>query len=142
VEIEICHPDEASRLLDLLERVGLPRNGLDDHLHCALVACSGDAVVGCAAVECYGDAGLLRSVAVDATYRGRGIGGALVDAAVDLARRRGVRTLYLLTTSATAYFSRFGFRSIVREDVAFIVQQSVEFNGVCPVHAIVMQRDI
>lgn len=142
MKIEVCRPDEVSCLLDLLERAGLPRDGLDDHLRCALVARSSGAVVGCAAVECYGDTGLLRSVAVDAAYRGCGIGRSLVDAAVDLARRRGVRTLYLLTTSATAYFSRFGFRSIAREEVPSAVQQSVEFNGVCPVSAIVMQRDI
>ncbi|MCS6937617.1 MAG: arsenic resistance N-acetyltransferase ArsN2 [Roseiflexaceae bacterium] len=120
----------------------MPRDGLTDHLDGALVARHGPTLIGCAAVECYDDAGLLRSVAVDAAHRGRGVGAALVRAAVELTRRRGVRTLYLLTMSAADYFARFGFRTVSREEVAPAVQRSAEFNGVCPATAIVMKLDL
>lgn len=135
-------PDDLLLLLGLLDQAGLPRDGLTDHLECVLVARDGSAFVGCAAVECYGDAGLLRSVAVDAMHRRRGVGEALVRAAIELAQHRGVRSLYLLTTGATAYFARFGFRIVSRADVTPTVQQSAEFNGACPTSAVVMHLDI
>ncbi|GIW01345.1 arsenic resistance N-acetyltransferase ArsN2 [Roseiflexus sp.] len=135
-------PDDWLLLLDLLKRVGLPRDGLEAHRECTLVMRDGPTIIGCAAIECYGGAGLLRSVAVDATHRGRGVGEALVRAAIELAQRRGLHTLYLLTTSAADYFARFGFRAVSRDDVALAVRQSVEFNDVCPASAVVMQLDV
>jgi amino-acid N-acetyltransferase len=135
-------PDDWLLLLDLLKRVGLPRDGLEAHRECTLVIRDGPTIIGCAAIECYGGAGLLRSVAVDAAHRGRGVGEALVRAAIELAQRRGLHTLYLLTTSAADYFARFGFRAVSRDDVALAVRQSVEFNDVCPASAVVMQLDV
>ncbi|HWQ11753.1 MAG TPA: arsenic resistance N-acetyltransferase ArsN2 [Roseiflexaceae bacterium] len=134
--------DDLPAILELLERSDLPRAGLADHLATTLVAHDGGAVVGSAAVERYGDAGLLRSVAVDRAYRGQGLGTALVGAALELARRQGVRTLYLLTTTAGDYFPRFGFRPVTRDDVAPAVRQSAEFTGACPASALVMRADL
>jgi amino-acid N-acetyltransferase len=102
------------------------------------VASAGGRVVGCAALEVYADSALLRSVAVDETARGQGIGQRLVRAALDLAHERGVRSAYLLTTTAEQFFPRFGFQRIDRREVPVDVQQSVEFRSACPASAAVM----
>ena len=140
--IEPARPDDLPAILSLLERDGLPRASIEQHLAMTVVARAGDRVVGCAAVESYGPDGLLRSVAVDPDDRGRGLGIRLTEAAISLARTRGVRTLYLLTETAAAFFPRFGFRTIGRDQVAPAVRRSVEFTGACPESAQAMVAEL
>jgi len=93
-------------------------------------------------IEIYGRVGLLRSVAVDIAHRGLGLGIQLTSTALDLAKQRGVGTLYLLTERSAGFFLRFGFKKISRAEVDPAVQISAEFTGACPDTAIVLQRDL
>ncbi len=127
-------------ILALLERCGLPTEGFAERLPTALVARADGDVVGSAALELYGAAALLRSVAVDEAFRGQGLGVRLTQAALDLARQRGVTHVFLLTTTAGEFFPRFGFQPVAREDVPEAVKQSVEFTSACPVSALAMAR--
>ncbi len=138
VRIEAARPDDHAAILALLEAAGLPAAGLADHLATALVARAGVRPVGLAALEIYGQAALLRSVAVGEGWRGRGVGTALVRAALELGRGQGVCDFYLLTETAPAFFARFGFRPIPRTTVPAAVQASAEFQGACPETATVM----
>ena len=126
----------------LLRASQLPLDGLNDALRDAVVAREDGQVVGCAALEFYRSGVLLRSVAVDAQHRGRGVGEALVEEAFVVARSRGAVAAYLLTTTADGYFSRFGFEPIDRAAVPEDVKRSVEFTTACPASAIVMRARI
>ena len=75
-------------------------------------------VVGAVGLEVYGDCALLRSAVVDAGRRGSGLGIDLVESLLRHAATRGVREIYLLTTTAEHFFPRFGFVRIPRGDVA------------------------
>jgi amino-acid N-acetyltransferase len=97
-------------------------------------------IVGAIGLEAYGAEGLLRSAAVDPAARGAGLGAALVERVLVHARERGVRSVYLLTTTAERYFPRFGFERITRETVTGAVKDSVEFREACPASAVVMRR--
>ncbi|MBI2939398.1 MAG: GNAT family N-acetyltransferase [Chloroflexi bacterium] len=131
--IERAGKEELAAIFALLARAGLPRDGLADHWMTTLVAREGQTVVGSAAVELYGDSALLRSVAVEEAWRGQGLGQRLTRAALDLARRHEVRIVFLLTETACAFFTRFGFRRIARSEVAPVVQRSAEFaEAGCP----------
>ena len=46
------------------------------------------------------------------THRGTGLGVALTEAALDLARSRRLESVTLLTTTTADYFPRFGFQPI------------------------------
>src|SRR6185503_12295305 len=116
--------------------------GLEEHVATTLVAQRNARVVGCAAVEIHGAAGLLRSVAVDEPRRGEGFGHQLTQAALDLARARGLSQVYLLTTTAADFFPRFGFRVVARGEVDPAVRQSVEFTTACPASAVAMRADL
>lgn len=140
--IEAAHPRDLAAVLDLLRRSQLPTDDLERHWPTTLVARCDGRVVGSAALELYGSGALLRSVAVDATLRGAGLGQRLTEAALDLARTNRVKTVYLLTTTAGDFFPRFGFRRIERSDVEPAVQASVEFTTACPSTALVLARDI
>jgi amino-acid N-acetyltransferase len=124
----------------LLEREQLPLDELRQHFENAFVARAGNRIIGCSALEVYEGGALLRSVAVDAEYRGSGVGSDLTQAAIELARRRLVPAIYLLTTTAERFFPRFGFEIIDRADVPAGVLASAEFTHACPSAAIVLRR--
>ena len=133
---------DADDVLRLLEQNELPLDGLREHLDTTLVAREGGEVVGSAALEVYDDGALLRSLAVAPRERSRGLGRALTDAAIGLARELHAPAVYLLTTTAETFFPRFGFERIARSDVPESVQRSVEFTSACPSTATVMRKTL
>jgi N-acetylglutamate synthase-like GNAT family acetyltransferase/SAM-dependent methyltransferase len=138
VEIAPAQPEDYAAMAALLGEVDLPTDGLAEHFGAAWVARAGAVIAGTAALEVYGDAALLRSVAVRPAYRGEGIGERLVRAALAWAQQDGVSNVYLLTSTAGAYFPRLGFRAVERSGVPAAVRDSVEFTTVCPASALVM----
>lgn len=139
IAIESAHAEDLPSILRLVTAQHLPADGLADHLGTTLVARRDGEVVGSVAIEMYPEAGLLRSVAVAGSLQGQGLGRSLTDAAFSLARARGLRALYLLTTTADGYFPKFGFEQIQRDEVPVSVRTSVEFTSACPSSAIVMR---
>ena len=124
----------------LLEAQHLPLDGVDALTDTMVVASSGQEIIGAAAVELYAGGALLRSVVVSPRMQGQGLGHRLTEAALDLAKSRGVTTAFLLTTSAEKFFPRLGFEQISRTDVPESVQASVEFQSACPASATVMRK--
>lgn len=130
---------ELSEVLALLRSAELLETGVAEAVDAFLVARSGGALLGTAGLEAYGDFGLLRSVAVAAEARGHGLGRQLVAGIVADAERRGLRELYLLTTTAPLFFERLGFRAIARGSVPEPVAGSWEFRVGCPQSARAMR---
>src|SRR5262245_20300187 len=103
---------ETARAIDLpavrrlLETQHLPLDGIDEHVSTMVVAKKGSEVVGAAAVELYADGALLRSVVVDPMVQGQGLGHRLSEAALGIAKNRGTRTAFLLTTTAEKFFPK------------------------------------
>jgi len=126
----------------MLVAADLPVAGVAEFIRGFVVAEDGGELVGVAGVEAHGEDGLLRSVAVAPSHRGRGLGARLTEGVMDAARSAGHRRLYLLTTTAAAYFPRHGFRTIPREEVAAAVRESVEFREACPASAVAMILDL
>ena len=125
---------------ELLRTAGLPLDGLDEQFgEQYAVADSAGRVVGAEGVERYGESGLLRSAVVDARWRGRGVGDRLTSDRLAWARRSGLREVWLLTTTAAAYFPRFGFAVADRAAASPAMQESREFASACPASATAMR---
>jgi N-acetylglutamate synthase-like GNAT family acetyltransferase len=122
----------------LLRENALPLEGAQANLATFIVATSGQEVVGVAGAEVHGDLALLRSVAVAPVLHGKGLGEALLRTLLDEARRRSIRQVFLLTTTAADYFARFGFRKLSREHAPRALQASAELQGACPDSATMM----
>jgi amino-acid N-acetyltransferase len=98
----------------------------------------GDQLAGVVGIDTIGEIGLLRSLAVTSELRGRRIAHGLWRCAQADALRRGVRRLYLLTTTGERLFTRWGFGRIARELVPDSVRATEEFTSLCPSSAIAM----
>ena len=135
-----ARPDDLPGVERLLTASSLPLDGVADALSTFVVAEAGGALVGVAGLEVCCDNALLRSVAVDPSWRSHGVGRALVTRVISDAEARGIRGLYLLTTTAERYFPSFGFRQISRDETPDDIRTTAEFQSACPASATVMYR--
>ena len=133
-----ARPDDFSTVAKLLENAHLPLAGVREHWGHFLVAEASEQVMGAVGVEIYGSCGLLRSLVVDAGFRNRGVGQALVASLNPLIRAAGVSSLFLLTTTAADYFTHLGFERIPREQLPASLNASEELRGACPASAVAM----
>jgi amino-acid N-acetyltransferase len=61
--------------------------------------------------------GEIAAITVDRTYKGFGIGKRILSYLVNVARRAGIKHLYVLTTQTTDWFLQFGFKEGSVEDL-------------------------
>ena len=140
VEVVAPAPAELPRVRSLLEACGLEAADVDGSpAQRFLVARDGGRIVGCIGLEVHGASGLLRSFAVEPSFRHRGLGAALQAAAVELARGAGVRDLYILTTTVRERALRDGFEDVARERVPEPIRAGSQFRGLCPASAACMR---
>jgi amino-acid N-acetyltransferase len=129
----------------LLVSSGLPTAGVADGL-CSFIVAESEAdkrIVGVVGLEqCCDEYALLRSTAVEPEWRGTGLGRRLVEHVIADAESRGIKALYLLTTTAERYFPSFGFVKTQRDAVPDEIKQSVEFREACPSSATVMALEL
>ena len=138
-----ARPPDWRQISELLEDAGLPTSDLEpEHVARFHIVRQRGEIVGCVAVEPYGEWGLLRSLAVAREARGQGLGGLLVDAAVDRARRDGIAHLVLLTETAEPFFSSRGWEPVERSALSEAVRQSSEFCGSCCARAACLAREV
>ena len=135
-------PTDLAAVERLLVASSLPLDGVREALDDFVVADAKGDIVGVAGLEVCCDNALLRSVAVQPEWRSHGLGRALVTRMISDAEARGLRALYLLTTTAERYFPGFGFRTISRDEVPEDLRGTAEFRGACPASATVMCRTV
>ncbi len=135
IRLRQAHPADWPAVESLLIANRLPIDGAREHLSTFVLAQSGLEVVGCAGVEPRGEVALLRSVAVAPGLQRQGIGQQMLSLLLDEARRRGFKTVALLTTTARRWFEAFGFEVADRATAPATLKASAEFQGACPASA-------
>jgi amino-acid N-acetyltransferase len=127
----------------LLAAAELPSSDLTDEQLTEFFFCGSaaapSAMVG---LEIYGTAALLRSLVVSPNLRSTGLGSALVRRAEQQALTRGVRALYLLTTTAEPFFARLGYKRIDRREAPPSIQSTGEFADLCPTSSAFMIKQL
>jgi amino-acid N-acetyltransferase len=112
VSLRDAQPADLPAVLALLGRAHLPTAGVADTLPHFVIAEDGGRIVGAVGLELYGASALLRSAAVEESWR------------------------------VWHYFPRFGFACVPRDAVNREVQASVEFREACPASAVVMRKSL
>lgn len=147
LQAHLLEPGALPELAAALTAAGLPTDDLEaafhsDHARFWRFEPTG-ALIGYAGLQWVGDAGLLRSMVIPATGRGRGQGRLLLSSLLPLiAQSPGLRRLYLLTTTAAGFFERQGFDRIPRDSVPSEIAALSQFAGICPASAICMHKDL
>lgn len=142
VTIRPAAPSDLAAVEQLLRDNALPIVGVQPIIEDFLVAEAGRDVVGVVGMEYCCNYGLLRSTAVSADWRSKGIARQLVEQIIARAESRGIHALYLLTTTADRYFPSFGFQTTTRDKVPAEIQSTDEFRGACPASATVMSLEL
>ena len=139
----ISHRPPLESAVAMLANARLPTEDLTE-AHCDHFFCVGPASrpTGLVGLELLGDVGLLRSLVVTAEKRGQGEGTALLAFAEHYARDRGVRQLYLLTSTAEAFFAKHGYLRVARDAAPPAIRATREFAGICPTSSAFMIRQL
>ena len=143
IELRPARPAELDAIAGLLRAADLPVEDLNAAmLDAFVVAAEGGTCIGVVGLEIHESNALLRSLAVEPRHRSRGLGARLVDAIEAEARARGAGALYLLTTTAAAFFERLGYAAHDRAAVPPGIAATTEFSSLCPDTADCLWRDL
>jgi amino-acid N-acetyltransferase len=127
----------------LLESAQLPTHGVKDILGATpadfVIAEEDGRAVAAGGLEVTGDGALLRSIVVREDQRSTGVGRRVVERLLGDADSRGL-DVYLLTTTADAWFPRFGFARVERAQVPSGIGATWEFKTGCAETAVAMRR--
>jgi amino-acid N-acetyltransferase len=133
VRVSAFRAEDRADLEALLKAAELPTEDLTPAMLADfLVARRGASMVGAAGLERHAKDGLLRSVVVEKSLRGAGLGRRLVTSMEDRARGHGLKQLFLLTTSADDFFRSLGYLPLGRDAAPPGIRNSRQFSELCP----------
>ena len=128
----------------LLSDAGLPSSDIPGHPSLDLLGVrDGDnQLAGVIGLERYAGIGMLRSLAVAESLRGSGIGQRLVHDVESWAASQGIKTIYLLTPTASKFFARLGYQSMARCEAPAVIAATAQFTGLCKASAQLMNKEL
>jgi amino-acid N-acetyltransferase len=134
-------PADERRIKGLLSFCGLPHEDITpEHLRHFWVIKKQNQIIGVIGLEVLASCALLRSLAIDPSYRNQGLGSHLTQQAEKFANSLNIQALYLLTTTAEAFFAKRGYKKVLRDAVPDQIQGTAEFRSLCPVTAVCMVK--
>ncbi|MFI5188407.1 MAG: arsenic resistance N-acetyltransferase ArsN2 [Chitinophagales bacterium] len=142
IEIRPAGRSHRNDITQLLQSENLPVEDLPPILTNFFVALDKNNVIAAVGLEQYDNCGLLRSLAVNSSYRNQNIAGRLINILEKTAFDLRIDSIYLLTETAPQYFEKKGYQKIKRGEVPEILLQSSEFGYVCSTSATVMKKQL
>jgi amino-acid N-acetyltransferase len=132
-----------STAVALLQTQGLPVSDITtEHLEHFFFAGSDGAPIALVGLEIYGTDALLRSLVVGENARSKGLGSALIKHAEQYAASKSVRSIYLLTTTAEAFFRHLGYERIDRSQAPSSIKRTHEFASLCPANSAFLVKSL
>ena len=136
------HPDKET-VLRILRDANLPIADITEKHLVHFFGCgtelNPDGIVG---IEPYGEVALLRSLAVLPSRQSTGVGTFLAKNAEQYALQQGVKSLYLLTTTAQTFFKHLGYIDVLRSEAPLSIQNTKEFSDICPASSAFMVKHL
>lgn len=125
----------------LLRAADLPTADITAEKMATFFSCEADGeIAGLVGMEVHGTVALLRSLVVLPQFRSHGLGAMLLAYAELAAGMQSVAKVYLLTTTATGFFLRRGYRPASRDDAPEAIRNTEEFTRLCPGSATFMVK--
>jgi amino-acid N-acetyltransferase len=137
--LEEANEEQRLQILELLSAHTLPIQDITAAVQLYALKVE-EQVLGSAGLEVHGNKALLRSVCVADALKGRGWGSFINQQLEGIALEQGIQELYLVTTTAEAFFARRGYSRLQRSSVPGEVLESGQFKGICPASAAIMVK--
>lgn len=124
-------PDDIAAITALLVAAHLPAIEIEEHIEHFVVAEIAGRLVGCGGIEIYADcpASLVRSMAVDESLRGSGLGKRILEWVIDHGKASGVSDFFLFTVDARDFYVPFGFVDVSLDDFPEAMRQSAQYRA-------------
>ena len=135
-------PEPTSDLIAALEAVGLPMDDVYEPDRRFYRFEDDAGLIGYGGLEQVGPAILIRSITVIDGRRNAGLGAEILSWLEAEAARLQATGLYLLTTSATAFFQRHGYTALPRSAAPPAIAASRQFSTLCPASATFMFKEL
>jgi amino-acid N-acetyltransferase len=113
----------------LLQENQLPDRDIYENSVHLFIASIASKDIGIGGLELYDNICLLRSLVVRNAFRGKGYGKELTCQLLDRARDKGIKEVYLLTTTAAEFFSKIGFERVDVYDTTTSTRSSSSSNS-------------
>src|SRR5579875_2052745 len=130
-----------SSAIELLKENNLPTEDINPSTELFVLE-EDNCVLGTVAVEHNADTALLRSLAVSKEKRNNGLGEKLVCFMEEHLGKSGIQEIYLLTTTASDFFTKRGYEKVNRNHVPLFIKSTVEFSSLCSSSAVVMKKQL
>lgn len=128
-----------SKAIQLLKKNNLPTEDINPGTQLFVVEEENN-VVGTVAVEYNFNEALLRSLSVSEEKRNAGIGLMLVEFIEDYVQKQGVKSIYLLTTTAENFFLKRGYQKTDRNAVPDFIKNTKEYSVLCSSSSTLMKK--
>ncbi|MGU3457380.1 arsenic resistance N-acetyltransferase ArsN2 [Brevundimonas sp. M1A4_2e] len=135
-------PEPTPDLIAGLEAAGLPTDDLHEAGRRFYRFEDDRGLIGYGGMEHAGPAILIRSIAVIDGRRNAGLGAEILSWLEAEASQLQATALYLLTTSATAFFQRHGYVVLPRSAAPPAIAASRQFSTLCPASAAFMFKEL
>jgi len=135
-------PEPTPDLIAALEAAGLPTDDLHEPGRRFYRFDDDAGLIGYGGLERIGPDILIRSMVVVDARRGDGLGAEVLSWLEARAAERKATALYLLTTSATAFFQRHGYAVLPRSAASAAIAASRQFSTLCPASAAFMIKEL
>jgi N-acetylglutamate synthase-like GNAT family acetyltransferase len=109
-------PADIPRFVEMIAAENLPPLFIAEFLDGFVAAEREGAIIACGGVEMYEDCAVIRSVVVDPSGRGRGLGAALAERLEADARAAAATDMYLFTADALEFWKHRGYVEVSSND--------------------------
>ena len=142
MKIRAARSDDLDAIKALLAENELPIADVDAALlvYFLVAEDAGGKIVGSVGLERFGRTALLRSLVVARSARNERLGTMLLTHVELIARASDVSDLWLLTTTAAAFFRRLGYSDVDRSTASAGVQATTQSAELCPTSAVCMTK--
>jgi len=138
----VALPEPTPDLIAALEAAGLPTDDLHDPGRRFYRFEDAAGLMGFGGLEQVGSDALIRSIVVIDARRGGGLGAEILVWLEASAAEQKATALYLLTTTATAFFQRQGYVVLPRSAAPVAIAASRQFSTLCPASAAFMFKEL
>jgi amino-acid N-acetyltransferase len=142
IALKKTSPENFSKVLVLLSLANLPTIDIGENVELFSLEMDSE-IIGTAGLEIFGRIGLLRSLSVLESQKGKGYGFLIVQKLESYVKTKNIKELYLLTSTAKDFFEKkCKYELIERINVPIEIQSSQQFSSICPSSAVIMKKNI